>query len=94
MPQPPKRRSRQKTTARSKPGQRPATRRSAADARSPASRRGDGADVDLSTLLARNPAALALGGILIGAVTRRRWIFLSSLAAWLLLRERERTAGG
>jgi hypothetical protein len=46
--------------------------------------------LDLPTLLARNPSALAMAGILLGAVTRRRWIFLSSLAAWLLLQDRRR----
>jgi hypothetical protein len=45
-------------------------------------------------LLARNPAAVAVAGILLGAVTRRRWIFLSSLAAWLFIQERKHQADG
>jgi hypothetical protein len=94
MPQPPKRRSPRKTTARAKSGQRPGARRSDSGVHTGASQRTRGTELDISMLLARNPTALALGGILIGAVTRRRWIFLSSLAAWLFLHERERTAGG
>lgn len=88
MPQPPKRRSPRKTTARTKPGRSASTRRSPATTRRTPP--GYGEVLDLPALLARNPSALAIGGILLGAVTRRRWIFLSSLAAWLLLQDRKR----
>jgi hypothetical protein len=70
-----------------------ATRRPSATTRHPAYPN-DGEVFEWPAILLRNPSLFALAGILMGAVTRRRWIFLSSLAAWLFIQERKHQADG